>query len=376
MAAAPELAKQPLFPSLDSIEAALWPGAVLLAFVVTAVLVDLMVIISTRFRLVDLPNRRSAHSLPTARGGGVAIVLVICLAAIATVFRWPSLAGRVLIGVILPGLVIAVVGILDDIRPLRPSLRLVIQIAVAFGMIAMLRPLAGVAIPNGITVEFGIFAWPITLLWIVGMINAYNFIDGADGMAGLGAVVVGGAMAMLGYESRSLAAMLLAAFAAAAAGGFLVFNWHPARVFMGDVGSGFLGLFFAAIPLIFREPRQDTFLPVVLALWPYVFDTLLSVLRRVWHGQNPFVPHREFLFHRLIRSGASHSSAAMLYGLLSAIGGLLGLLMVAPDVPPAVKAWVPAMIVLLAAFLTYTIERRCRHAGLPSAATRYSSALH
>jgi UDP-N-acetylmuramyl pentapeptide phosphotransferase/UDP-N-acetylglucosamine-1-phosphate transferase len=376
MAAAPDPTKLPLFPSLDSIEAVLWPGAVLLVFVVTAVFVDLMVIVSTRFRLVDLPNRRSAHALPTARGGGLAIVMLVLLAAIATVCRWPSLATRILIGVILPGVVIALVGIIDDIRPLRPSLRLVIQIAVALGMTAVLGPLPGVAIPGGVRVEFGALAWPITLVWIVGMINAYNFIDGADGMAGLGAVVVGGSMAVLGYETRSLAAMLLAAFVAAAAGGFLVFNWQPARVFMGDVGSGFLGLFFAAIPLLFREPKEETFLPVVLALWPYIFDTLLSVLRRVWHGQNPLVPHREFLFHRLIRSGASHASAATLYGLLSAIGGLLGLFMIAPGVPPVAKACVPAMIAVLAGLLTYIIERQCRQAGLPSAATRYSSALH
>jgi uncharacterized membrane protein (UPF0136 family) len=87
------------------------------------------------------------------------------------------------------------------------------------------------------------------------------------------------------------------------------------------------------------------------------------------------VPHREFLFHRLIRSGASHASAATLYGLLSAIGGLLGLFMIAPGVPPVAKACVPAMIAVLAGLLTYIIERQCRQAGLPSAATRYSSAL-
>lgn len=366
---------QPMFPSLDSIEAALWPGVVLLVFVVTAVLVDLMIILATRFRMVDLPNRRSAHALPTARGGGVAIVLMVCLAALATAARWPELGTRVLLGIVGPSLAIAAAGFVDDMRPLRPSLRLLIQIGVALVMTATLRPLPGVALPGGFGVDFGILAWPITALWIVGMINAYNFMDGSDGMAALGAVVVGGCMAAIGFESRSLAAMLLAAFAAAAAGGFLVFNWQPARVFMGDVGSGFLGVWFAGIPLLFVEPRAEWFVPLTLALWPYVYDPLLSVLRRVWNRQNPLQPHREFLFHRLVRTGVSHAQAAMLYALLAALGGLVGCFMIDSAFLPHIRAWGPAVVVAMAAGLTYGIERRCRHVGLPSAATKYSSAL-
>ena len=375
MVASAELVKAPAFPSLDSIESALWPGAVVLVFAVTAAMVDFMIILSTRFRLVDLPNRRSAHALPTARGGGVALVAMVCVSALMTVFRWPQLVPKVLLGVIFPGLVIAGVGIIDDIRPLRPSLRLAIQLAVAAFMTATLRPLPGIQVPGIGDLWFGPFAWPLTMVWIVGMINAYNFIDGSDGMAGLAGVVVGTSMAAIGFEAGSLAAMLLAAFAAAAAGGFLVFNWQPARVFMGDVGSGFLGLFFSAIPLLFAEPRSGTFLPAVLCLWPFVYDTLLSVLRRLWHGRNPFQPHREFLFHRLIRSGVNHADAALLYGIMSAFGGLLGFAMVDPAAPPVLRDGAPVLIAVLAFMMTFFIERRCRQVGLPSAATAYSSAL-
>ena len=375
MAAGPESVAAPLFPSLDSLESVLWPGGVLFVFVATAVLVDVMIILSTRLRMVDLPNRRSAHSLPTARGGGVALVLMISLATAVTVFRWPQLAGRVLLGLLIPGLVIAVVGIIDDLRPLRPLLRLFIQIAVAVAMSCILGPLRSVALPGGVLLEFGPFAWPLSILWIVGMINAFNFIDGSDGMAALGAVVAGSCMAALGFETRSLAAMLLAAFTAAAAGGFLVFNWQPARIFMGDVGSGFLGLYFAALPLLFNEPQEATFVPVVLCLWPIIYDSLLSVLRRIWNKQDPFKPHREFLFHRLIRSGVSHSTAAMLYALLAALGGLAGLIMASPHSPQAVAYASLGGVFGLAVLTTFLIERRCRMVGLPSAATSYSSAL-
>lgn len=362
------------FPAIDSIDSAIWPGVVLLVFAITAVLVDVMIILSTRFRMVDLPNLRSAHSLPTARGGGVAIVLTVCFSAMAAVVRWPSLGLRVVLGAMIPGLVIGIVGLVDDIRPLRPLLRLFIQIGIAALMTWVLDPIDRITMPVVGTVELGVFAWPLTIIWIVGMINAYNFIDGADGMAGLAGVVVGASMALVALETRSLPATIMASFCGAAAGGFLVFNWQPARIFMGDAGSSFLGLFFAAIPLLFSAPRADAFVPAILCLWPYVYDTLLSVTRRLYHGQNPFQPHREFLFHRLIRSGYSHSAVAAIYGALSALGGLLGYVMVFPDCPQITRDGAVFLVVVLSMILTFMIERRCRQVGLPSAGASYSPA--
>ncbi len=354
-----------MFPSLDSLESVLWPGLALVVFVVTAVIVDVMIILSTRFRLVDLPNRRSAHALPTARGGGAAFVLTTLLASLVAAYRWPELAYRILAGVMLPSLVIAVVGIIDDIRPLKAVLRLFIQIAVAVAITALLGPLPGIDLPGRPRFELGVFAWPVTIVWIVGMINAYNFMDGADGMAGLGGLVVGLAMAAVAYRMQALAPMLLAAFTAAAAGGFLVFNWQPARVFMGDVGSGFLGCLFAAVPLLVRNSAiEQAFVPMILCLWPYVYDPFLSVLRRIWNRANPLEPHREFLFHRLVRSGVSHARAALLYGALSAAGGLLGLAMVSPAIPAEVRGWLPLGVVAMASGLTYGIERRCSRVEL------------
>ncbi|MFM7138188.1 MAG: glycosyltransferase family 4 protein [Planctomycetota bacterium] len=362
------LSDQPMFPSFDSLEAILWPALALIVFVVTAVIVDVMIILSTRFRMVDLPNRRSAHALPTARGGGVAIVATAAMASLVAVYRWPHLAGRIMLGILLPSIVLAAVGVIDDIRPLRPVLRLGIQAAVAASMTAVLGPLTGIELPGMPPLEFGMLAWPLTLLWVVGLINAFNFMDGADGMAGLAAVVGGAGVAAVAYSTHSLATMLLAAFAAAAAAGFLVFNWQPARVFMGDVGSGFLGTWFAGLPLLVRdEAIQQTIVPIALCLWPTIYDPFMSVLRRIWNGANPLEPHREFLFHRLIRSGVSHSQAALIYGGMAALGGLLGLAMVKPWVPVEVRAWMPLGGILLAAALTYLIERRCRRVQLDAA---------
>lgn len=354
-----------MFPSLDSLEAILWPAAGLLIFVITAVLVDVMILLAARWRLVDLPNRRSAHSLPTARGGGLAIVASSTLGAIAVAVRWPGMALPVLLGALLPCLVIAAVGFVDDIRPLRASLRLFIQIAIAATITGVLGPIEAISIPGLAHLELGVCSWPFTILWIVGMTNAFNFMDGSDGMAGLGAVVAGLCIGLLGLRLQAHLPMLLGGFVAAAAAGFLVFNWPPARIFMGDVGSGFLGTFLAALPLLFpADARPLVFLPTVLCLWPYVYDPFVSVLRRVANKKNPFVPHREFLFHRLIRSGASHSQTAILYALMAALGGLAGMSMLADQIPQAIRATMPLAIVATAAGLTWGIERRCARVDL------------
>lgn len=369
----------PLFPSFDALESVIWPGVALAVFVLTAVLVDLMVVLAARWRLVDLPNRRSAHALPTARGGGLAIAGMTTLAAIAVVLRWPPDTAAIVLGAFLPSLAIAAVGIVDDMNPLNATLRLCLQVAVAAWMTAVLGPIRSVAIPGLPALALGAAAWPITMLWIVGMINAFNFMDGADGMAATAAVVGGAGLAALGLATRSNMPLLLAAFAASAAGGFLVFNWQPARVFMGDVGSGFLGTLLAAIPLLFPESRRaEVIVPAALCLWPTVFDPFVTVIRRIAAGANPLEPHREFFFHRLVRGGVTHASAAFLYGALAAAGAVAGLLMALPAVPMPLRTAAPLVPAVLAAWLAWTAERTfaASAAGRTAAAARSTAVAH
>lgn len=357
-----------LFPPLHDLESVLWPGFALLVFVVSAVIVDLVIVLATRYRLVDLPNRRSAHALPTARGGGAAIVITMAAGATAAAFRWPNMALPIMLGTLLPALVIGFVGVIDDMQPLRASLRLFIHVGVALAITWFLGPLRSIAIPGMPEFEFGWAAWPVTVLWVVGLTNAYNFMDGIDGMAALGAVVGGLAIAAVALVIWVPPSMVLGSFLAAAAGGFLVFNWQPARIFMGDVGSAFLGTFFAAMPLLFPSHlRSDVIVPVALALWPSIYDPFLSVLRRAASGHNPLEPHREFLFHKLVRSGVPHAWVSLLYAGLAAIGALAGIAMVSPAVPLTLRTVAPLVPVLLALALTVGVEWRCAKTGLAPA---------
>lgn len=353
-----------LFPSFDSLESAIWPGFSIAVFIASAAIVDLVVILAARWKLVDLPNLRSAHALPTARGGGIAIVVTVALAAIAIAIRWPTMA-LPLLGSILPAVAIGVVGAIDDIRPLRATVRLTVQIAAAIAITAAVGPIRSVAVPLVGTIDLGIAGWPITLIWIVGLTNAFNFMDGIDGMCGGQAWVAGLVVAIMGFALWVPPLMVLGACVAGAVAGFLVFNWHPARIFMGDVGSAFLGTFFAAMPLLFPERlRPLVLVPFVMAVWPSIFDAGVSVVRRIWNGHNPMLPHREFFFHRLVRSGIAHDRVSLLYGLLAAIGGVAGIAMLLPDVPEWVKALMPLWLVAMPAALAWGVESRCAKIGV------------
>lgn len=352
------------FPSLDSIELVLWPALAVAVFTLTAALVDIHIILAARWRLVDLPNQRSAHALPTVRGGGVAIVAMTLLATIPLSLRWPERAFDILVGICLPSLTIAIVGLIDDIRPMRAWLRLAIQCLVALMMIAILGPIDSIEWPGGGNVALGDWAWTLTTLWVVGMVNAFNFMDGSDGMAGLAAAVSGGCIAFLAWQVRAPVTLMLAAITAAGAAGFLVFNWEPARVFMGDIGSGFLGTMLASLPLMMPEPLEaKAVIPIAMCVWPFVFDPFVSVLRRIMNGKNPLEPHREFLFHRLIRTGYSHGRTAIFYGVLAFIGGIVAAFSFAGPMGSD-SAYLPIIPLVLAAGLVAWIESRVRTVGL------------
>jgi UDP-N-acetylmuramyl pentapeptide phosphotransferase/UDP-N-acetylglucosamine-1-phosphate transferase len=353
-----------MFPSFDSLESAIWPGFSIAVFIASAAIVDVVVILAARWRLVDLPNLRSAHALPTARGGGIAIVTTMALATIAVAIRWPSMA-LPLLGTLLPAVAIGVVGAIDDIRPLRAIVRLAVQVAAAIVITTAVGPIQSVSLPLLGTINLGIAGWPITVVWIVGLTNAFNFMDGIDGMCGGQAWVAGMVLAIMGSALWVPPLMVLGTCIAGAVGGFLVFNWHPARVFMGDVGSAFLGTFFAAMPLLFPERlRPLALVPFVMAVWPSIFDAGVSVVRRLWNGHNPMLPHREFFFHRLVRSGIAHDRVSLLYALLAAIGGAAGVVTLLPGVPEWVKALMPLWLVVMPVALVWGVESRCANREL------------
>lgn len=275
--------------------------------------------------VLDVPNARSSHTRATPRGGGIAIVAVTAWAAIVAVMLWPA-SWRPLAGLIVPALAIAAVSWLDDLRPLKNRIRFGIHLAAATATIAIMGPVPAVDLGSLGVLDLGAAAWPLTLLWIVGMTNAFNFMDGIDGIAGITAAAAGVALATgaacLG--SPSLAAVSLA-FAGAAIG-FLTCNWPPARIFMGDVGSAFCGFLIAGLPLMPGAPESQPLVTITaVAMWPFIFDAAFTLCRRLAKGENIFEAHRSHLYQRLVIAGWSHRAVSSLYGGLSAMAAAVAL---------------------------------------------------
>jgi UDP-N-acetylmuramyl pentapeptide phosphotransferase/UDP-N-acetylglucosamine-1-phosphate transferase len=278
-----------------------------------------------RWNHLDLPNERSTHLLPVPLGGGVVLVQlnVAGWLIFLRVHDAPSLWH---IAVLVAGAAtVAAVSFADDLGHVPYRTRLVLQGGAAVLFVVGYAHLSSLELPLAGTVALGAIGVPLTVLWIVGMINAFNFMDGLDGMAAGQAVAAGLGWVALGAISNHPFLIVGGALLAAASLGFLGHNWHPASVFMGDVGSTFLGYSFAVLMVIAASYDPKLALAGVLLVWPAIFDSVFTVMRRLKNGDNVFTGHREFLFHRLLLAGWSHAAVSSFYIVLPLCGAVLAL---------------------------------------------------
>jgi UDP-N-acetylmuramyl pentapeptide phosphotransferase/UDP-N-acetylglucosamine-1-phosphate transferase len=308
-----------------------------------------------RYGAVTLPGPAGCgRALP--RGGGLAIVVVTAAAGLAAAWAYPG-SQPLVVAWLLPALLVAAVSLSDDFRPLPAILRLAVHVVAASALVALAGPFQGLSIGGIATPEIGAAAWPVTMLWIVGMTNAFNFMDGIDGIAGITAAAVGAALAFaagaVGCEPAAVVALGLAAGSL----GFLTSNWPPARVFMGDVGSTFCGFTIAAVPLLVPPSDRSAVLAVaVVAIWPFLFDAALTFVKRLVRRENVLEQHRGHIYQRLVIAGWSHRAVAGLYGFLAAVGGGIaavglaepGLRATADMMTAAVVVVTPVLLITLA----------------------------
>ena len=275
-----------------------------LAWLAAAILVYFVRGWAERKAILDHPNERSSHDVPKPRGGGIAIV-VITLAGSA--WWWTP---RVAV-VAAAALVIAIVSWIDDVRHLPATLRLGVQSLCAIAVL--------VAYPTGA------FA-PLAFLWIVGLTNAYNFMDGIDGIAGGQAVVAGAAWALFGMLTQQPLVAMLGLLIAGSSAGFLMHNWQPSRIFMGDVGAAFLGFMFASLAVM-AWPNVRLAAAGVLVVWPFVADAAFTFVRRALRKERVWEAHRSHIYQRMNQRGMSHAAVSMIYTALAAVGAIGGLLL-------------------------------------------------
>ncbi len=298
-----------------------------IALVSSLVLVPVVRHYALKADLLDAPGERKIHSQPIPRLGGVAIfvsflVALGCLGALGQLTDLIFTRGN--LGLIAGGTLMFLLGLLDDLVNLSPYVKLAGQFLasiVAFGMGVSVDALD---LPGSMLLVLNALSFPVTVLWLVGISNAVNFIDGIDGLAGGVGVLSSLTMVVVALFTGQPQAALLAALLAGACLGFLIYNTNPAKIFMGDSGALFIGFTLACLGVVgVLKTYTVVMLTPMIVLCVPVLDITYSTLRRLLRGKNPFVADGDHLHHRLLKAGLSQRKTVFAFYLVCIFSGLL-----------------------------------------------------
>jgi UDP-GlcNAc:undecaprenyl-phosphate GlcNAc-1-phosphate transferase len=302
--------------------------ALLLSFLLTGAILRF----SLRRSLLDMPTERGSHEVPKPRLGGVAIVIALSLTMVTA-----RLAGFDPLPVegsgawILAGaLIIAAVGLVDDLRGLDARLKFLAQLAAAGAVVASGTVLEEIRIPLAGTLALGPAAIPLTIIWITAIVNFYNFVDGLDGLAAGVGMIASVFLILLGFAVGDPALGIIYAALAGSLFGFLRFNFPPARIFMGDTGSTFTGFLLAVLSIIGAGHGIPAFVTILL-MGGVLFDAALTLIRRTLQGKRIFTAHRTHYYQRLTDLGLSHKQVTLLEYLVAALLGASAFLLVSGE---------------------------------------------
>jgi UDP-N-acetylmuramyl pentapeptide phosphotransferase/UDP-N-acetylglucosamine-1-phosphate transferase len=267
---------------------------------------------SSLFFVLDHPNERSLHSRPTPRTGGLAIVVAIAVTSVGWSF-YSGIEWRNALWLVGSILLVTLTSFVDDRRSLSVGIRLISHIAAAvlvvFGSSAMISkglwPASVLILPQTV-------AEVTSVLFVVWMVNLYNFMDGMDGFAGGMAVAGFGTLGLIALMSGAHVFAMYHFIIAAAALGFLIFNFPPAKIFMGDVGSSVLGLAAALSALIGAQADIFPVWVAILVFSPFIVDATVTLIRRGLRGEAVWRPHRSHYYQRMVRLGWGHRRTALL----------------------------------------------------------------
>ena len=305
-------------------------ASIVLSFILSFAMTPIVKNFALKVGAIDVPtDERRMHRHPIPRLGGLAIFIGFLL----SVVLFADLTKQVQ-GILVGAIIVAALGAVDDLISLKPMAKLLGQsvaavVAISHGVIIHLFTNPNIFSVNEFILLEGL-ALPITFLWIVGVTNAVNLIDGLDGLAcGVSAIASLTMFAVALLVAESNVAVLLAALMGACLG-FLPYNMNPAKVFMGDTGALLLGYLLATLSVVgmFKFYAIVTFIVPVLALALPLLDTLFAIVRRVLRGQSPFTPDRGHLHHRLVDLGLNHKQAVALMYAISALLGLCAVVVV------------------------------------------------
>ncbi|MYL57648.1 undecaprenyl-phosphate alpha-N-acetylglucosaminyl 1-phosphate transferase [Virgibacillus halodenitrificans] len=296
----------------------------LIALVTTLVLTYPVKWLSIKLGAVDFPSHRKIHTKVTPRLGGIAIFFGALAGAIYLQPSHPHLPE-----IFLGAIVILITGILDDRYNIRPVVKLTGQLLAASFLISSGLIIEKLTLPFIGTVELGFISVFVTVLWIVGVTNAINLIDGLDGLAtGVTTIALISIFAMAIIDSQILVAYLCISIIGANVG-FLFHNFYPAKIYMGDTGSNFLGYMIACVSMLglFKNIALFSFIIPVIVLAVPIFDTLFAIVRRAYNKENIMMADNKHIHYQLLRAGYSHRTTVLIIYGFSALFGLMAILL-------------------------------------------------
>ncbi|MBO1005566.1 glycosyltransferase family 4 protein [Pseudogracilibacillus auburnensis] len=294
-----------------------------IALISTFFLTFLVKKLAFTFNIVDFPNQRKIHKKATPRIGGLAIFIG---AALGLLYLQPEHVH--LLEISLGALVIVITGILDDKFDIRPIIKLSGQLIAASFLISSGLIIERVTLPFIGMIDLGVFSVLITVLWVVGITNAINLIDGLDGLATGVSTFALLSMFVMALVDLQIFAAYLSIVLIGANLGFLYHNFYPAKIYMGDTGSNFLGYMIAVISMLglFKNIALFSFIIPVIVLAVPIFDTLFAIVRRITNKQQIMKPDNKHIHYQLLRVGFTHRQSVLIMYAFSLIFGILAIL--------------------------------------------------
>ncbi len=338
----------------------------LFAFCLFILSCGICMLIIKRMRIMDIPNDRSSHDRPIPKSGGIVLVITFVFGVITIYFLGDAtpIKANYFLGFFVSSLLIALISLYDDMRD-RPFLfKLVGQVMAIMVVLYFGIVLNEISLPGIGRVRIGAIGWLLTFVWMLGLTNAYNFMDGLNGMAAGTAVIAASFFSVISFQQGSTFVYIISYALISGALGFLVFNFPIPKLFMGDVGSAFLGFVFANLAIIaaLYDHSHTSFLVVPLLLFHFIFDTSFTFIRRFLGGENVFAAHRTHLYQLFNRLGASHAAVSCFHFLVCIFQGMGALYMVTVEGNQRILVFIP--YVLFQILYAVIITGRAKKAGL------------
>lgn len=285
-------------------------------FLLTFAMTYFMRAYALKKNIIDNPNERSSHSVPTPRGGGVAVVCSYLL-ALAVLIYSQQLTVHIGLTLIAAGFVIALLGFLDDHGHINSMLRLAVHFVVAIGVVISLCGFGEITIFNGL--QLGFIANIIAVLFLVWLLNLYNFMDGINGIASVEAITTTVSMAILYYVLNSSLNSDILWLLAVCVFGFLLWNFPKAKIFMGDACSGFLGLTLGVLALIALKENLALFCAWIICLGVFIVDATYTLIKRISNGYKIYDAHRSHGYQILSRKSNSHTLVTSIVAIVNLV---------------------------------------------------------